>query len=229
MDVSDVEAVVRLGDLSLRFGQVDRITYHPDGQTLESDTDHTVMLGLICCAFADKYFLDLNLGLVAKFCLVHDLPEVYAGDTPTLRITAEEYAAKKFRETSARQHISKTYKTSLPWVPETIDWYEAQNTREARYVKAMDKLLPKITHILNSGVTIKNSGLSRDELLRRYDEQLVELCEYASDFPELFQLRVQLIEIMIPILDRAGVWDNATTAPRVENSIAVGDSRRMPS
>ena len=76
------DAVIALGRLALRFGRVDRITYHDDGVTAESDTDHTVMLGLIACAFAAAHLPDLDVGLIAEFAPVHDLVEVYAGDTP---------------------------------------------------------------------------------------------------------------------------------------------------
>ncbi len=43
------DSMVGLARLSLTFGQDNRITYHPDGKTPESDTDHTVMLGIIAC------------------------------------------------------------------------------------------------------------------------------------------------------------------------------------
>ena len=47
---------IRLADLILRFGRVNRATYHPDGERPESDTDHTVMLGILACAV--KWMLD---------------------------------------------------------------------------------------------------------------------------------------------------------------------------
>jgi len=85
--------VVRLGQLALAFGRVNRITRHEDGTTPESDTDHTVMLGLIACALAERWYPHLDRGLVAQYALVHDLVEVYAGDTPTLAIDAAGAAA----------------------------------------------------------------------------------------------------------------------------------------
>lgn len=202
----DANSIVQLGDLALRFGQVDRITYHRDRRTPESDTDHTVMLGLICCAFAHRYLPNLDLGLIAQYCLVHDLPEVYAGDTQTLRITDEERERKQQREKIARGRIRMRFGVSLPWVSRTIDEYEELSTPEARYVKAMDKLVPKITHIINLGVTIREQCMTRDMLIQRYDAQLAEIMEYASDFPELFALRTDLIAMVLHDLDRANGW-----------------------
>lgn len=77
------DVTLNLGRLALLFGRVNRITKHDDGMTLESDTDHTIMLSLLACAFASKYMPDLDIGRVAQFALVHDLVEAYAGDTAT--------------------------------------------------------------------------------------------------------------------------------------------------
>jgi 5'-deoxynucleotidase YfbR-like HD superfamily hydrolase len=158
------EAVIDLGRLTLAFRRVDRITYHENGTTPESDTDHTVMLGLVACAFAARHIPDLDLGKVAQYALVHDLVEAYAGDTPTLRITAVEQASKRRRERAALERIERQFGGRLPWVPATIRDYERRADPEARYVKALDKLLPKITHLLNGGVTFQRQAMDPGEL-----------------------------------------------------------------
>jgi putative hydrolase of HD superfamily len=196
----DTQAVIDLGELSLAFGRVDRVTYHPDGKTLESDTDHTVMLGLVACAFASRYLPQLDVGLVAEFALVHDLVEVYAGDTSTLRIDDDGRAAKAEREAAAQARIEQEFGGSLPWLPWMIESYEARTLAEARYVKALDKLLPKITHILNNLKTIHEQGVTGEELKQRYDDQLVELLGYAGDLYPLFDLRAKLVEMVFDCL-----------------------------
>lgn len=189
-------SVVDLGRLSLAFGRVDRITYHEDGTTPESDTDHTVMLGLIACAFAAEH-LALDLGRVAQYALVHDLVEVYAGDTPTLvALSSDAKQAKADRETAAWLRI-RTEFAALPWLANTIGQYELRQIPEARYVKAMDKLLPKITHILNDCSTVRAQGMDRAALAARYEAQLLELKGYAADFPPLFDLRAELVALVM--------------------------------
>ena len=58
---------LRLARISLAFGRVDRATRHEDGLRPETDTDHTVMLGLIACEFAPAH---LDRAKVAAFALV---------------------------------------------------------------------------------------------------------------------------------------------------------------
>jgi putative hydrolase of HD superfamily len=97
--MTQTSKVIELAQLCLRFGRVDRATTHEDGQRHETDTDHTVMLGVIACAFASSCGLDLDIGKVAQFALVHDLVEAHAGDTNTLlsRTGSSEDASKAVR------------------------------------------------------------------------------------------------------------------------------------
>lgn len=146
----DVDAVIRLGELAAQYATVHRVTYLPDGVTPESDTDHTVMVGLIACAVASAFDSKLDVGLVAQFALVHDLVEAYAGDTNTFGGLSEHLSAEKEeREAAALKRIEAEFCDTLPWVAETIRAYESLATPEARFVKTLDKIMPKITRLLN--------------------------------------------------------------------------------
>jgi putative hydrolase of HD superfamily len=197
----DAPAVLELARLVLDFGRVDRITYHPDGVTPESDTDHTVMLALIGCALAERHFPELDRGRIAMHALAHDLPEVYAGDTPTLHApSAELRRAKRDREDDAFWRIYEMFHRSLPWVPAIMNEYEMQVEPEARYVKALDKLLPKLTHLLNDGSTLTGHAMTHDKLAERLRLQRAEMLGYAADFPPLFELFDELAERVLALL-----------------------------
>jgi putative hydrolase of HD superfamily len=178
------DAIVELGELALAFGRQLRSTCHPDGTTRESGTDHTVMLGLVGCA------------------LVHDLPEAYVGDTCTLRtLSADAQADKERREQAASWRISEQFVASLPWVGNTLVDYEARLAPEARYIKALDKLMPKITQVLNGASTVRGAGMGAAELAKRHRDQVQSMKEYASDFPELFDVLDVLIGRILVMLD----------------------------
>lgn len=201
-------AIVSLAELALRFGRVERITFHPDGIRPETDTDHTVMLGLTACAFAVEcnrrnHFgvNSLDIGKIAQFALVHDLVEAYAGDTPTLlHMADDEKDAKTAREQQALRRIAMEM-ADLPWVGSTLAMYENQVSREARFVRAMDKLMPKACAILNDGATVRAQGITRPDLVARYDEQREELMVYAGEFEDLMALRDDLVAWMMDVLD----------------------------
>jgi putative hydrolase of HD superfamily len=196
------DAIVELGELALAFGRQLRSTCHPDGTTRESGTDHTVMLGLVGCALARQYFPGLDVGLVAQYALVHDLPEAYVGDTCTLRtLSADAQADKERREQAASWRISEQFVASLPWVGNTLVDYEARLAPEARYIKALDKLMPKITQVLNGASTVRGAGMGAAELAKRHRDQVQSMKEYASDFPELFDVLDVLIGRILVMLD----------------------------
>lgn len=185
-----VEKIIELGDLVLAFGRVDRLTRHPDGEMLESDTDHTVMLGIVACSYAAALAPELDRGKIAQFALIHDLVEVYAGDTATFHIlTEDDKQGKEMRERAALDRIRSEYDGVFPWIGETLEEYESLGSAEARFVKVIDKVLPKITHILNKGAVSKALGHTNEykgEFLAHQYEKIAE--SYGADQPEALRL-----------------------------------------
>lgn len=188
------QAVIDLGKLILAFGRVDRATYYPDGVTPESDTDHTVMLGIIACAFADTFAPHLDRGQIAQFALVHDLAETYAGDTVTFRTqTEEQKQEKEERERAALARIKDEFDTVFPWISQTIESYERLDTSEARFVKFVDKVLPKVTHILSNGARLKQHSVGKEEMDAMHEHQYASIsATYGADQEAARQLYATL-------------------------------------
>ena len=190
-----LESVISLGKLVLQFGRIKRATYHEDGDTVESDTDHTVMLGVVACAFAEQFAPKLDKGKIAQFALVHDLVETYAGDVPTLAFMSEkEVLDKAEKEDLALQRIANEFDSTLPWVAKTIEEYETLQTPEARFVKVLDKVMPKITHILNKGVAIDKQGHKSEDVEEIYNIQYQKMISsYAHDQSEALVMWKEIV------------------------------------
>lgn len=170
------DASLNVGRLILAFGRVERTTYHEDGILPETDTTHTVMLATLACAIASSYAKDLELGKVAQYAIIHDLVEAYAGDVSTLGgISDDAQKAKEEREHQALLRIKNEFDTVFPWIGSTIESYEDLKDPEARFVKTLDKLLPKITHRLNNGKAIEKHGMSKEELYAFREAQMSKL------------------------------------------------------
>lgn len=194
------EAVIDLGALALAFGRIARTAcFHPDGVTRESDTDHTVMLGWIAPALARRCFPALDVGLVAQFALVHDMPEVYAGDTPTLRITEEGRRAKAGREAAAVERLDAEFGERLPWVPFTLALYEKQILPEARFVRGLDKCMPKIVHLLDGCAGLREEGMGAQELAAVFERQEADMRRYVGEFTELMDLWAELVSRTVAV------------------------------
>ena len=202
MPESDLAAaVIDLGRLALAFGRIDRTAcYHPDGVMKESDSDHTVMLGWIAPALAARCFPQLDVGLVAQFALIHDMPEVYAGDTPTLRISEDGRAAKAEREAAAVARLRGEFGYHLWWVTSTLERYEAQQEPEARFVRGLDKCLPKIVHLLDGAAGLREEGMGSAELAGVFERQEADMTRYVGEFTALMDLRAELVDRVVALV-----------------------------
>lgn len=169
-----LDKTVELSRMLFSFGEVERVTHHPDGKRPETDTTHSVMLGVMACAFAREYAPDLDIGKIAQFALIHDLVEVYAGDTNTFAKDVSHHD-KEINEAKALKRIKEEFDATYPWISKTIDEYESLSSPEARYVKVFDKILPKITHILNGGVTVQALGHTQESLNHFITSQIIKI------------------------------------------------------
>ena len=181
--------MVELGQLSLLFARVNRATYHEDGVTQESDSDHTVMLGVCACAFASEYDKSLDLGKVAHFAFIHDLVEAYAGDTNSLGMVEDVKKVKEEREHDAFLRIKKEFENIFPWIHSTIEAYESLGSKEAKFIKAFDKIMPKVTQVLNQGTQFRALNRKKEELEAIHQKQLVEMSQgYAQELKTTLDL-----------------------------------------
>lgn len=191
-----IKKTLALGKLIYAFGRIERAATHEDGKRHETDTDHTVMLGIVACAFADILEPALDRGAIAQFALIHDLVEVYSGDTKTIVINHHELNNKALREKKAHQRIKKEFGAVYPWIHATIEAYESLATPEARFVKTLDKAMPAISYALTNGAGLRKLGITRKQLLQSDNDQEQRLqSTYAHDQKAALSLRKKLIEI----------------------------------
>jgi putative hydrolase of HD superfamily len=190
-----VRGMMTTARFALIFGEVKRTAVkHADGVTPESDAEHTVMLAWIAPTIAARFFPELNPHLVCSFAAVHDMPEVYAGDTPTLRITPEQRRAKAKREAEGVSMLHTALIDSMPWLIDMVLRYEAQRLPEARFVKALDKFMPKLVHLLDKGAGLREHQVTRTEFRVMAVEQRQSMASYVGDFPALLDLHAALCD-----------------------------------
>lgn len=186
---------LHLARIALAFGRVERVTRHEDGVRPETDTDHTVMLGLVACELAPPH---LDRARVAAFALVHDLVEVYAGDAQTLVISPEARAAKRAREEVAQARLIAELGDGS-WLAELLATYEQQREPEARFVRLIDKILPKLTHAFN-GCIAAQPLTDRAGFANAHARQLQQLSEEYPEFPDALAL------LWASMLHAEGCW-----------------------
>ena len=180
--MTTLDRIQALADLTLALGEVNRATQHPDGRA-ETDTTHTVMLSLIAADLAPDEGVEVADAVL--FALVHDLAEAYAGDTNTARaLNPEQAQAKAEREAAALARIRQDL-TASPWIVAAIDAYERQEDPACRFVRYLDKIMPKLTHRRNGCAAVKAIGMTVQDVRENHVKQGIALRTQYPEFPTL--------------------------------------------
>ncbi len=132
----------------------------------ENSAEHSWHLAMFALVLGDLV-PGLDLGRVVAMLLVHDIVEVDAGDVPIHGAT--DAAAQALVEAAAAERI-------FGLLPEAQKdrcvalWreFEAVETAEARFAKALDRLQPLLLNTLTDGGTWAENGLSEAQVMARY-------------------------------------------------------------
>lgn len=185
----------------LKLAATNRATRWQDGTTPESDTDHSCMLAVIAPDVARALRVDLNIDRLAYFGVVHDALEVYTDDVDTSAgLSAEAKANKRAAEAAALQRLHQDMPGSH--FADMVRRYERQEEPEARFVRVLDKIMPKLTHRLNGYVTAPDREVRR----ARGERQRQEL---EAEYPE-----------QTALFDLWRAWDAHTSASDDESTEA---------
>jgi putative hydrolases of HD superfamily len=146
----------------------------------ESAADHSWRLSLMCFVVAKELNLDIDVGHTLKIAIVHDIAESITGDIDYVKIVDKKISKeeKQNLEICAMKKIKATLplKTSEEIYALWLEYEEAK-TREAKFVKAMDKL-ETLTQLIEAGY----KTFDRPEIISCYANKAVEA------FPELKEM-----------------------------------------
>ncbi len=155
MEHPSIERLSELQQFVADFSKVTRVPLLGDTGRLENDVDHSFGLALTCWYLAPKIAPELSLEKIFKYALSHDTVEVHAGDTFVFA-NAESIASKSEREDAALKQLYVDW----PDFTEMVDYakgYKEKVDEEAKFVKAVDKILPLIVIEQGEGSEFWNS------------------------------------------------------------------------
>lgn len=146
---------IEMAALASRLVLIERTRcVHPDGKP-ENVAEHSLMLAKVAPELAHILYPNLDENLVARFAVLHDDVEAYVGDTATDILANLDQAAKEARESAGLEQLRQEY-AHMPSYVRLIEQYETQSASEARFVRAVDKLMVLFIHLPNTGAVLKN-------------------------------------------------------------------------
>jgi 5'-deoxynucleotidase YfbR-like HD superfamily hydrolase len=138
------------------------------GDRMERVAEHSWHVALAVMLLHDASPDDVDVCHAMKMALVHDLAELYVGDTFAF---GDDVETQPEREEQAMDQLRSRISSRV--LKELVDlWYEyeAQATPEARFVKAMDVYLP----IALNHANVERSSWRRHEVAADKVEQRVD-------------------------------------------------------
>ncbi|QNS02678.1 HD domain-containing protein [Streptomyces xanthii] len=132
----------------------------------ENDAEHSWHLAMMVGVLAEHSDRPVDVGHTVQLVLVHDLVEIYAGDTPLYDSAAG--ADQEEREAAAADELfgllpdDQARRMRALW-----DEFEERRTPEARFAKAMDRLQPLLLNWMARGGTWRTPGVTADDVRAR--------------------------------------------------------------
>lgn len=140
-----------------------------DNSRRENDAEHAWHMAVMAYLFREYANEDIDISKVILMCLIHDVVEIEAGDTYAYDEEAKK--SQREREEIAKKHIFGMLPSDQGRELETLfDEFEAQETAEARFAKAMDNLQPVLLHEANGGGDWKEHGVTKEQIMRRQEK-----------------------------------------------------------
>lgn len=119
----------------------------------ENDAEHSYQMAMCAWFVNERLNLTLDTGKILRYALVHDLVEVYAGDTPTIGAAAQNHTAddKRRREADAFARITREWSSDFPDMIDAMEAYEAKADPESLLIYTLDKTITKLNNIEDGG------------------------------------------------------------------------------
>ena len=160
-----------------------RHTYLADGMRKENDAEHAWHMALFVMVLSEYANEDIDVLKTMKIVLIHDLIEIYAGDTYAYDSKGNE--SKRGRELAAADRLFNILpKDQAEEFRALWDEFEENITPEARFANTMDKIQPLMLNNASEGRSWEEHGVHASQVYGRNEKTHLgseELWKYADE------------------------------------------------
>lgn len=150
-----------------------------DGSRRENDAEHSWHIAVMALLFSEYTIEPVDISRAVKMCVVHDLIEIYAGDTFAYDVKGNQDKAQ--REQAAADKLFAILPSEQGSEIRSLwEEFDAMQTPDAKYAACMDRLQPFLHNTLtnghtwvegqtNSGMVKKRMSIIKDFMPQVYD------------------------------------------------------------
>jgi HAD-superfamily hydrolase, subfamily IIB len=137
-----------------------------DKSRRENDAEHSWHIATMAMLFEEYASEPVNVPRAVEMCVVHDLIEIYAGDTFAYDVAAN--IGKADREKAAADELFKLLPEEQGAMIRSLwEEFDAMETPDSKYAACMDRLQPFLHNTLTDGFTWVESGTNRAVVEKR--------------------------------------------------------------
>lgn len=146
--------------------QIARRTMLIDKSRRENDAEHSWHIAVMAMLFKEYVKEPVDVGRVVQMCVVHDLIEIYAGDTFA-------YDEKGNMDKEERERLAADKLFSLipeeqgKMIRDLWEEFDAMETADSKYAACMDRLQPFYHNTLTDGHTWVEGNATRAAVEKR--------------------------------------------------------------
>lgn len=137
-----------------------------DKSRRENDAEHSWHIAAMAMLFEEYAKEPVNVSRAVEMCIVHDLIEIYAGDTFAYDVKANEDKADREKK-AADKLFSQLPQEQGKMIRSLWEEFDAMETPDAKYASCMDRLQPFMHNSLTEGFTWVESGTNRKVVEKR--------------------------------------------------------------
>ena len=132
----------------------------------ENDAEHAWHMAIMAYLLREYSNEEIDIARVMLMCLIHDIVEIDAGDT--YAYDADGLKTQKAREDAAKERIfSLLPEDQKQELVRIFDEFEAFQTPEAKFARAMDNLQPLLLNDSNDGGDWKEHEVNAEKVYGR--------------------------------------------------------------
>ncbi len=147
---------------------IQRRTLLADGSRRENDAEHSWHIALMAMVLAEYAPPGVQLERVLRMALLHDIVEIDAGDTFAYDETGKQSQAA--REAAAADRLFSLLPAEQGSAFRALwEEFDAQQTPDALYAAAVDRLQPFINNCLTNGHTWTEGNVSAAQVYERME------------------------------------------------------------
>lgn len=171
-----------------KMTQVLRRNLLVDGSRRENDAEHSWHISVMALLFKEFAVEKVDPLHAVEMLLVHDLVEIYAGDT--FAYDVDGYKTKAEREKRAADKLfSILPKEQKEYIRKLWEEFDSRSSPDARYADCLDKMQPFLHNMLTEGHTWKATDI------RTVRAQVEQRMSVLKDFmPEVHRWAVSCMD-----------------------------------